>query len=121
MAAPMVRQGGVPRRCGIAPADASAPAHGRPRAAATARPWRGGDAARELWHIRAVFGATALRSSALWNGASFRVPSMVRVLRAWLPPVGTCLLLQGSLIGAGLLIHRCIAPPTPCCVSPQVL
>lgn len=47
------------------------------------------------------------------------IPS--RVLRTWLPPVGTCLLLQASLLGAGFLIHRCIEPPTPCCVSPLVL
>jgi len=49
------------------------------------------------------------------------VPSMVRILRTWIPPLGTCLLLQGSLIGAGFLIHRCLEPPIPCCDSPLVL
>jgi len=49
------------------------------------------------------------------------VPSMVRILRTWIPPLGTCLLLQGSMIGAGFLIHRCFEPPIPCCDSPLVL
>jgi hypothetical protein len=46
---------------------------------------------------------------------------MVRALRTWITPVGTCLLLQGSLLGVGLLIDRCINPPAPCCDSPLVL
>jgi hypothetical protein len=42
------------------------------------------------------------------------------LLRTWIPPVGTCLLLQGTILGAGFLLHRCSEPPTPCCDSPLV-
>jgi hypothetical protein len=46
---------------------------------------------------------------------------MVRAVRRWITPVGTCLLLQGCLLGVGVLIDRCIDPPSPCCDSPLVL
>ena len=46
---------------------------------------------------------------------------MVRALRTWITPVGTCLLLQGSLLGAGALIQSCLERPVPCCDSPLVL
>jgi hypothetical protein len=46
---------------------------------------------------------------------------MVRILRTWIGPVGSCLLLQAAIIGAGLVFQRCIEPTTPCCDSPLVL
>jgi hypothetical protein len=47
--------------------------------------------------------------------------AMIRILRTWIPPVGSCLLLQAAIIGAGLLLHRCIEPQPPCCDSPLAL
>jgi hypothetical protein len=47
---------------------------------------------------------------------------VTRIVKVWLPQLGVCLLLQGGLIGGGLLLNRWIAPSvTPCCVQPQVL
>jgi hypothetical protein len=46
---------------------------------------------------------------------------MIRMLRTWIPPVGTCLLLQAAIISTGLLVQRCLQSDTPCCDSPLVL
>ena len=47
---------------------------------------------------------------------------VARFVTVWLPQVGVCLLLQGGLIGSGLLLNRWIAPTiAPCCDQPQVL
>lgn len=47
---------------------------------------------------------------------------MARFVKLWLPQVGICLLLQGGLIGGGLMLHRWILPPgAPCCDQPLVL
>ncbi len=47
---------------------------------------------------------------------------VARFVTVWLPQVGVCLLLQGGLIGTGLLLNHWIAPiPPPCCDQPQVL
>jgi hypothetical protein len=45
--------------------------------------------------------------------------AMTRLLRTWLPPVSTCLLLQGAIVGGSVLLNRWITPPTPCCDSLQ--
>jgi hypothetical protein len=45
--------------------------------------------------------------------------AMTRLLRTWLPPVSTCLLLQGAIAGGSILLNRWLAPPTPCCDSLQ--
>jgi len=46
---------------------------------------------------------------------------MVRMLRTWVPPVGTCLLLQAAILATGLVVHRWVEPQSPCCDSPLVL
>ncbi|MEB3262632.1 MAG: hypothetical protein VKK94_06705 [Cyanobacteriota bacterium] len=47
---------------------------------------------------------------------------MSRLVRMWLPQMGICLLLQGGLIGGGLVLHRWIAPHSPpCCDQPLAL
>ncbi len=45
--------------------------------------------------------------------------AMARLLRIWLPPVSTCLLLQGAIAGGSIMMNRWLAPPTPCCDSLQ--
>jgi hypothetical protein len=45
--------------------------------------------------------------------------AMTRLLRTWLPPVSTCLLLQGAMAGGSILLNRWLAPPAPCCDSLQ--
>ena len=45
--------------------------------------------------------------------------AMTRLLRTWLPPVSTCLLLQGAIAGGSIMMNRWLAPPTPCCDSLQ--
>jgi len=72
-------------------------------------------------HPEAVFCATELQAVPCLKWPLPRRQVMVRLLRIWIPPVGTCLLLQGAILGAGFLLHRCIEPPTPCCDSPLVL
>lgn len=44
---------------------------------------------------------------------------MIRLLRTWLPPVSTCLLLQGAIAGGSILLNRWLVPPTTCCDSLQ--
>jgi hypothetical protein len=46
---------------------------------------------------------------------------MRRLLRIWLAPIGTCLLLQAVLAGGGLLLNRWMVPDPPCCDSPLEL
>jgi uncharacterized SAM-binding protein YcdF (DUF218 family) len=47
---------------------------------------------------------------------------MARLVKLWLPQMGICLLLQGCLIGGGLLLKSWLAPTsTPCCDQPLVL
>lgn len=36
-------------------------------------------------------------------------------MRAWLPQVGLCLLLQGGIAASGLLLNHWLLAPTPCC------
>ena len=45
--------------------------------------------------------------------------AMTRLLRTWLPPVSTCLLLQGAMAGGSILLNRWLTPPAPCCDSLQ--
>ena len=40
---------------------------------------------------------------------------MAQFLKIWLPPVVSCLVLQGSLIGFGLAMDRWFNPEAPCC------
>jgi hypothetical protein len=53
--------------------------------------------------------------------APFRAAAMQGNFRTWLPQVGLCLLLQGTIVGGGLLLNRWILPEPPCCDSPLVL
>jgi hypothetical protein len=53
--------------------------------------------------------------------ALFGEPAMQRNLRTWLPQVGLCLLLQGTIVAGGLLLNRWTVPEPPCCDSPLVL
>jgi hypothetical protein len=53
--------------------------------------------------------------------ALFGTVAMERNLRTWLPQVGLCLLLQGAIVGGGVLLNRWIVPEPPCCDSPLVL
>jgi hypothetical protein len=46
---------------------------------------------------------------------------MAPLLRSRLHHVITCLLLQGSLIGFGLLMDRWFNPYPPCCTQDRVL
>ena len=41
--------------------------------------------------------------------------AVARFVKVWLPQVGICLLLQGGLIGGGLVLHRWIIHPVPLC------
>jgi len=38
-----------------------------------------------------------------------------RPMKAWLPQVGICLLLQAGIATSGLLLHHWFLAPTPCC------
>lgn len=42
-------------------------------------------------------------------------------MKAWLPQVGICLLLQGGIATSGLLLHHGLLAPTPCCDRHLVL
>lgn len=42
-------------------------------------------------------------------------------MKAWLPQVGLCLLLQGGIATSGLLLHHWLLAPTPCCDRHLVL
>ena len=44
-----------------------------------------------------------------------------RPMKAWLPQVGVCLLLQGGIAVTGLLLHHWLLAPTPCCDRHLVL
>lgn len=44
-----------------------------------------------------------------------------RPMKAWLPQVGICLLLQGGIAVTGLLLHHWLTAPTPCCDRHLVL
>ncbi|MEB3322302.1 MAG: hypothetical protein VKI81_05715 [Synechococcaceae cyanobacterium] len=46
---------------------------------------------------------------------------MAPQLRRWLPQVGLCLLLQGTIASGGLLLNRWMVPEPPCCESPLAL
>jgi hypothetical protein len=49
-----------------------------------------------------------------------RIPER-RTMKAWLPQVGICLLLQGGIAVTGLLLHHWLLAPTPCCDRHLVL
>jgi hypothetical protein len=42
-------------------------------------------------------------------------------MKAWLPQVGVCLLLQGGIAVTGLLLHHWLPAPPPCCDRHLVL
>lgn len=46
---------------------------------------------------------------------------MALLMKTWLPPVVSCLVLQGSLLGFGLAMDRWLNPKAPCCSQRLVL
>ncbi len=42
-------------------------------------------------------------------------------IRVWLPQLGVCLLLQGSIVSIGVVVHYWLDDPQPCCDQPLVL
>ncbi|MEB3270442.1 MAG: hypothetical protein VKJ44_02170 [Synechococcus sp.] len=42
-------------------------------------------------------------------------------IRAWLPQLGICLLLQSGIATTGLLLHHWLADSPPCCQRSLVL
>jgi len=46
---------------------------------------------------------------------------MVPLLKTWLPPIATCLMLQAVLVGSGLIVNQWLNPDSPCCTQDLVL
>lgn len=69
--------------------------------------------------IKSVVWETQLKGLYPLEWGTANPVAMIRLLRTWLPPVSTCLLLQGAIAGGSILLHRWLVPPTPCCDSLQ--
>lgn len=46
---------------------------------------------------------------------------MTQLLKTWLAPIASCLMLQAVLISLGVLINHRLTPPAPCCTQRLVL